>query len=106
MISAAIVLSAVLFFLSVPIFLVLGIGGSLVATLDLDLPWVAILQISFGAVSRHVLVAIPLFIFSGLLMLRGGVSRRLVTMCVALVGHWPGGLGVAMVLTMGCFAAF
>ncbi len=106
MISAAIVLSVVLFFLSVPIFLVLGIGGSLVATLDLDLPWVAILQISFGAVSRHVLVAIPLFIFSGLLMLRGGVSRRLVTMCVALVGHWPGGLGVAMVLTMGCFAAF
>ena len=106
MIGAAIALSVVLLLLSVPVFLVLGIGGSLVASVGLGLPWTTLLQVSFGAVSKHVLVAIPLFIFSGLLMLRGGVSRRLVTMCVTLVGHWPGGLGVAMVLVMGCFAAF
>ena len=39
-------------------------------------------------------------------MLRAGVARRLVDFAMSLVGHWPGGLGVAMVLTMGFFAAF
>ena len=38
--------------------------------------------------------------------LRSGVARRLVDFALSLVGHWPGGLGVAMVLTMGFFAAF
>ena len=36
----------------------------------------------------------------------GGAATRLVTFATTLVGHWPGGLGIAMVLSMGFFAAF
>lgn len=106
MVAVAIGLSLILLFLSVPVFLVFGTGSGLVAILGLNLPWSTLIQVAFGAVTKNVLLAIPLFIFTGLIMLRSGVARRLVDLALAMVGHWPGGLGVAMVLTMGFFAAF
>lgn len=106
MVQIVIGLSLILLFMSLPVFLVFGIGSSFVAIQMLQLPWSTLIQVSFGAVTKQVLLAIPLFIFAGLIMLRAGVARRLVDFCMALVGHWPGGLGVAMVLTMGFFAAF
>lgn len=106
MIYPAIAISVFLLILSVPVFLVFGIGSSMVAVGGLNLPWATLLQVSLGAVTKHVLLAIPLFIFAGMVMLRAGVARRLVNLSVALVGHWPGGLGIAMIITMGFFAAF
>jgi C4-dicarboxylate transporter DctM subunit len=104
--AAAIALSLALLIFSVPVFLVFGIGSSVIAIGGLNLPWSTLIQVSFGAVTKHVLLAIPLFIFAGMVMLRGGVAGRLVNMTVSLVGHWPGGLGIGMVLAMGFFAAF
>lgn len=106
MVPVVIGLSLALLFLSLPIFLVFGIGSSAVAIQGLDLPWSTLIQVAFGAVTKQVLLAIPLFVFAGFVMLRSGVARRLVDFAMSLVGHWPGGLGVAMVITMGFFAAF
>jgi|TARA_R110002072_G_scaffold3759_4_gene26826 C4-dicarboxylate transporter DctM subunit len=106
MVAAAIVSSLLLLFLAVPVFLVFGVGSALVAIIGLQLPWSTLIQVAFGAVTKQVLLAIPLFIFTGLIMLRSGVARRLVDFALSLVGHLPGGLGIAMVLTMGFFAAF
>lgn len=106
MVAAVIATSLILLFLSLPIFLVFGIGSSTVAILGLELPWPTLVQVAFGAVSGHVLLAIPLFVFAGYVMLRSGVAHRIVDFAMSLVGHWPGGLGVAMVITMGFFAAF
>ena len=92
--------------MSVPIFLVFGIGSSAAAILGLGLPWSTLIQVSFGAMTKHILVAVPLFIFAGMVMLKGGAAKRLVDFATALVGHWPGGLGIAMVIAMGFFAAF
>lgn len=106
MIPAVVVGSIFLLALSLPVFLVFGLGSGAVAILGLNLPWSTMIQVSFAAVTKHVLLAIPLFIFAGLIMLRSGIARRLVDLSTALVGHWPGGLGVAMILTMGFFSAF
>jgi len=106
MIKLSITLSAVLLLISLPIFLVFGIGSTLVAREALDLPWTQLVQTSVGAISKHLLLAVPLFIFAGYVMVAGGMAARLVSLCIALVGHWPGGLGIAMVLLMGFFAAF
>ena len=106
MYAAAMVFSGILLILSVPIFLVFGIGSSSAAILGLNLPWSTLIQVSFGALTKHVLIAVPLFIFAGMVMLRGGAAKRLVDFATALVGHWPGGLGIAMVIAMGFFAAF
>lgn len=106
MYSLAIFSSILLLLMSVPIFLVFGIGSSAAAILGLGLPWSTLIQVSFGAMTKHILVAVPLFIFAGMVMLRGGAAKRLVDFATALVGHWPGGLGIAMVIAMGFFAAF
>ena len=106
MYALAIFSSLLLLLMSVPIFLVFGIGSSAAATLGLGLPWSTLIQVSFGAMTKHILVAVPLFIFAGMVMLRGGAAKRLVDFATALVGHWPGGLGIAMVIAMGFFAAF
>ncbi|MEX3007631.1 TRAP transporter large permease [Hoeflea sp. TYP-13] len=102
----AIVLSALLLLLSVPVFLVFGLGSSVAAIWGLNLPWSTLIQVAFGSMTKHVLIAVPLFIFTGMVMLRGGAASRLVSFATVLVGHWPGGLGIAMVIAMGFFAAF
>lgn len=102
----AIGLSVLLLMMAVPIFLVFGLGSATSAIWGMGLPWSTLIQVSFGAMTKHVLIAVPLFIFTGMVMLRGGAARRLVAFSTALVGHLPGGLGIAMVVAMGFFAAF
>jgi len=105
MIHLAIALGVITLFLSVPIFLVFGLSGSVVVVHALDLPWSALTQVTFDSISKYILLAIPLFIFSGMVMVEGGMARRLVDVFTSAVGHWRGGLGIAMVLTMGFFGA-
>ncbi len=104
--SAATLLSLLLLVLSVPIFMVFGLGSAATAIWGMNLPWSTLIQVSFGSMTKHVLIAVPLFIFTGMVMLRGGAAARLVHFATTLVGHWPGGLGIAMILAMGFFAAF
>ena len=99
-------LSLLLLLGSVPIFLVFCLGSSVAAIGGLNLPWSVLVQVSFGALTKHVLIAVPLFIFAGMAMLKGGAASRLVHFATTLVGHWHGGLGIAMVISMGFFAAF
>lgn len=106
MIIWTVIISTLVLLAAVPIFLVFGVGSALIATYELNQPFTTLLQIAFGSISKHVLLSIPLFILAGQVMLRAGVAGRLVQLCIALVGHLPGGLAVAMVLAMGFFAAF
>jgi tripartite ATP-independent transporter DctM subunit len=50
--------------------------------------------------ANFVLLALPFFIFAGLIMERGGISLRLVRFVHALVGHFRGGLLQVMVISM------
>ncbi|MEW6256467.1 MAG: TRAP transporter large permease subunit [Pseudomonadota bacterium] len=45
------------------------------------------------------LMAIPFFLIAGELMNAGGLSRRIVNVALALVGHIPGGLGYVVIGT-------
>ncbi|MEQ4617054.1 MAG: TRAP transporter large permease subunit [Corticimicrobacter sp.] len=46
-----------------------------------------------SAASNFPLLAIPLFIIAGEIMNNGGLSRRIIALAVAMVGHLRGGLG-------------
>ena len=105
MIHVAIALGIITLFISVPIFLVFGLSGSVVVINVLDLPWSVLTQVTFDSISKYILLAIPLFIFAGMVMVEGGMALRLVNVFTSAVGHWRGGLGIAMVLTMGFFGA-
>ena len=105
MIYLSVALGVITLAISVPIFLVFGLSGSLVVINALKLPWSLLTQITFDSITKYILLAIPLFIFSGMAMVEGGMARRLVDVFTSAVGHWRGGLGIAMVLTMGFFGA-
>lgn len=46
-----------------------------------------------------VLLAVPGFVLAGEIMCQGGISKRIVDFCNALVGHFRGGLSMVAVLT-------
>jgi tripartite ATP-independent transporter DctM subunit len=73
--------------------------ASCIATaLVLGLPLIAIFLKMGSDISSVALLAIPLFIFTGELMLRGGLSDRMIALATALVGHVRGGLGQVTVV--------
>ncbi|MCZ8108424.1 MAG: TRAP transporter large permease [Burkholderiales bacterium] len=92
-----------LFALSVPIAFALGIAA-LPFFLERNLPLIAIPQVIFDSMDSFVLLAVPLYVLAGRIMMRGGVARRLVDFAVALVGFLKGGLAAATVLTSMLFA--
>ena len=98
-------LAVTLMALSVPLFFVFGVSSASIAVWAVGLPGHTLMQVSFDAVTKQVLVAIPIFIFAGNAMYFGGAARRLVDLGVALVGHLPGGLGMAMILSIAVFSA-
>jgi len=50
--------------------------------------------------SNIVLLAIPMFILLGYLIVSGGIAQRLVNALASLVGHLRGGLGIVLVFAM------
>ena len=58
-----------------------------------------------GGINSFTMVAIPLFILSGLLMGRGGIAHRLIELAKALIGIFPGGLALVNVVSTTLFGA-
>ncbi|MBP1776857.1 MAG: hypothetical protein H6Q86_2867 [candidate division NC10 bacterium] len=52
-----------------------------------------------GGVEPFILIAVPLFIFGGELLSKGGVGKRIVAFTSTLFGFLPGGLGVVTVVS-------
>ena len=91
-------LFAILLLIGVPVAYALA-AASLATLLYLDLPSIVLVQqISSGTGSAS-LIAIPLFIFAGEIMMRGGISERLISLAASLVGRLRGGLGQVSILS-------
>ena len=91
-------LFAILLLIGVPVAYALA-AASLATLLYLDLPSIVLVQqISSGTGSAS-LIAIPLFIFAGEIMMRGGISERLISLAASLVGRMRGGLGQVSILS-------
>ncbi len=94
----------VLLFLGVPIAMSLGlaaVGG--IFFLNGGAP-VTITQRMFEGINSWALLAIPLYTFAGYTMSKGGISKRLMDFCYAIVGHIYGGLAHVNVLSSMIFA--
>src|SRR6188508_1734905 len=89
---------ALLLILGIPVGFAL-IAASLATVLYLDIPAIVVVQQTASGAGTVSLIAIPLFIFAGELMLRGGISERLIGFASSLVGHVRGGLGQVSVLS-------
>jgi len=59
----------------------------------------------YNGLDHFALMAIPFFILASNIMSSGGVSKRLIDVCNAFVGHYRGGLAVASIVSCMFFAA-
>lgn len=83
-----------------PIAISLGVSALATIYLTTQLPLTIITQKAFTSLDSFPLMAIPFFMLAGILMGKGGVSRRLLDLATALVGWMVGGL--AMVTVVAC----
>jgi len=95
----------VLFALSVPIAISIGLAALAGIELYTRFPLLVAAQQLFVRIDSFPLAAIPFFILAGNLMEVGGISRRLVEFAKSLVGGVQGGLAATCVLTCMIFAA-
>lgn len=77
---------------NMPIALAIGLAALSVIFLE-RLPMMGIVQQMVTSTDSFSLLAIPFFLLAGVIMERGGISRRLVDFASSLVGNIRGGLG-------------
>jgi C4-dicarboxylate transporter DctM subunit len=94
-----------LLLLAVPIGIALSSAAAAYIMVDPLLEPNVIFRQFFSFIARYSLTAIPLFIFAGFLMEKTGLVRQLFGFADSLVGHLPGGFGVATVLACVLFGA-
>ena len=93
-----------LLLLRVPVAFAMGALGIVLLWIK-GFPLIGVPQRLFGAMDSFELLAIPLFLLISNVLLKGGVGRDLFESVQAWVGHLPGGLGVATVLSCTLFSA-
>ena len=69
------------------------LSATLATVLYLALPPIVVFQQMGSDITSVALLAIPLFIFTGELMMKGGLSDRMIALASSMVGHVRGGLG-------------
>lgn len=99
MTSAALLLGlfALLLAVGAPVAVALGLSGAAVIAQH-GLGILAVPTSVYTGIAKFPLLAIPLFILAGMIFERSGVAARLVRFVEALVGHWPGSLGLVAIL--------
>lgn len=81
--------------------------SSLLALLvsEKSLPLQLLPQRMFVILDSTAILAIPFFILAGVIMERGGLSRRLIDFAYSMVAHWKGGLAQVDVIASTIFSA-
>lgn len=95
----------VLVLLDAPIAVALGLASILYLTITDLAPLIVVAQRSVAGIDSFTLLAIPLFLFAGLLMVHGGLAPRIVALFSALVGQRKGGLAVVMIAACMLFGS-
>ncbi|WP_057461356.1 TRAP transporter large permease subunit [Pseudovibrio sp. POLY-S9] len=104
--TAFLILAALLLLLvlRVPVAFALGSLGVFLLWY-FPLPLNAVPQRLYGSMDSFELLAVPMFLLMSNVLLKGGVGKDLFAAVQSWVGHWPGGLGVATILSCGLFSA-
>jgi len=90
-------LFAVLLAIGVPVAFSL-LAATLATVIYLAVPPIVVFQQMGSDITSVSLLAIPLFIFTGELMMKGGLSDRMIALASSMVGHVRGGLGQVTVV--------
>ncbi len=97
-------LALILIVLAVPIWAVLGVTSITMLHFSGVLPLSLLGEALFDGIDAFALIAVPLFILTGDVLVRTGLSHKLLDVAEALVGGFRSGFGTATVLVCGFFA--
>lgn len=90
--------------LAVPVWVALGLGAVAMLVLTDVLPLSLLGESLFDGIDAFALIAVPLFILTGDVLVRTGLSNRLLDIAEATAGGFKTGFGTATVLGCGFFA--
>lgn len=93
-----------LFLLDTPIAIAIGVASIAVIALQGEFPMMMVIQRLFAGADSFNLLAVPLFMFAGIIMEAGGISRRIIDFAAALVGWLPGGMAAVAIVSAMFFA--
>ncbi len=94
----------ILFVLNVPIAVAIGVASLAAIFVQGRLDFMMVAQRLIAGPDSFHLMAVPLFMFTGVIMEAGGISRRLIDFANALVGWMPGGLAAVTLVSSMFFA--
>ena len=94
----------ILIILAVPVWAVLGVTSITMLHFSGVLPLSLLGEALFDGIDAFALIAVPLFILTGDVLVRTGLSHKLLDVAEAMVGGFRSGFGTATVLVCGFFA--
>ncbi|MGB5668963.1 MAG: TRAP transporter large permease [Sedimenticolaceae bacterium] len=98
------IIAVIMIVLAVPVWAVLGVTSISMLYLSGALPLSLVGEALFDGIDAFALIAVPLFILTGDVLVRTGLSHKLLDVAEALVGGFRSGFGTATVLVCGFFA--
>ena len=98
------IFAVIMIVLAVPVWAVLGVTSISMLYLSGALPLSLVGEALFDGIDAFALIAVPLFILTGDVLVRTGLSHKLLDVAEALVGGFRSGFGTATVLVCGFFA--
>ena len=102
---APVILFVSLIALAVPVWAAIGSAAILMLVMSGDMPLSAVGESLFTGIDAFALTAVPLFILTGDVLVRTGLSRKFLDVAEALTCWTRGGFGSATVLVCGMFSA-
>jgi len=93
-----------LFMLNTPIAIAIGGASALAILVQGDFSLMMVVQRMFSGTDSFHLMAVPLFMYAGVIMEKGGISNRLIDFANALTGWLPGGLAAVSIVSAMFFA--
>ena len=100
-----VLLFVVLIASAVPVWAAIGAAAITMLVMSGDMPLSAVGESLFTGIDAFALTAVPLFILTGDVLVRTGLSRKFLDVAEALTQFAKGGFGSATVLVCGMFAA-
>ncbi len=95
------VVFALLLIIAVPVSISLGITSVLPSIVDPSFTVGAkyLIRAMFGGLDSFPLLAVPMFVLSGIIMAKGGISKRLFDVFAYFLGRLPAGMPCAVIVT-------
>jgi C4-dicarboxylate transporter DctM subunit len=105
MVWVGICILIVTLFLEVPMFISILLSALIILVAGMHFNPIMAPTIMFSQISSVLLIAVPMFMVSGVILARSGAVPRLVTLLNAFMGHMPGGPALALIAVTVIFGA-